>query len=267
MNRAVREGGDEEAAGLIFQWKAGQSSHWRLAGMIFLALLAHAAAFYALQVAYTPTGSSPPAPAQVVLLAPDNPEQQAALAHWLDVADPAAMTQPSPEPAESVLGSLGFHYVPSYASVLQSFKPLAAGKPAPPPPRTRKPGPVPAGLLPPLSVDAGPGARPAGEARTQLTFSGAIQALAPENAPGFHPAARFAAKPLDETVFLIGVPPNGGQAWIFRQASSGDMTEKGADAMARDYLAHLTFRPPPAQTPPAAAWGWATISWGSDAYQ
>jgi hypothetical protein len=270
VNRAVEDGGGggEGAAGLIFQWKAGKSSHWRLAGMIGLALLAHAVAFYALQVAYTPTGSSPPAPAQVVLLAPDSPEQQAALTHWLDLADPAAMTQPSPEPADSVLGSLGFHYVPSYASVLQSFKPLAAGKPAlPPPPRTRKPGPVPMGLLPPVNLVAEPGARTGGQARTRLAFSGAIQGLAPENATGFHPAAPFSAKPLDQTVFLVGVPPQGGAAWIFRQASSGDMSEKGADALARDYLARLIFRAPPAQTPPAAAWGWATVSWGSDAYQ
>jgi hypothetical protein len=256
--------------GLIFQWERRGSSRWRLALMLLLSLLAHAASFYALQVAYTPTGSLLPPPAQVMLVPPNSPEN-IGLEHWIDMEDPSLMTQPQERSAEQILGTLGFHYVPSYATVLQVFKPLPAQAPAEAPPQTRKPGPVPAGLLPPLTAPAGMPAAPAGQkpvpSPTRVVLSGGIQALVAGSLPPVPPPASRDAKPLDRTVFLVGVPAGGGPAWLFQQASSGDTADKGADADARDYLARLRFKAPPPQAgAPGPAWGWATFYWGRDAY-
>ena len=65
----------------------------RLVPMIFFSLLAHAASFYVLQVAYTPTGSLLPPPARVVLVPLDRPEN-APLARWLRHDRPRADVTP-----------------------------------------------------------------------------------------------------------------------------------------------------------------------------
>jgi hypothetical protein len=257
----------EEGDGLIFQWYRRAHSRWRLCVMLGLSLLAHAAAFYLLQVAYTPTGSLLPPPAQVLLVPPGSPES-AALAHWIDMADPSLMSQPRALTAEQVLGSIPFRYVPSYATVLQAFRPLPAQAPPDVPAQTRKPGPVPAGLLPPMNPPAQPGAAAAGQpapaSRTSVVLSGEIANRAP-HLPPVPPPANRSAKPLERTIFLVGVPLGGGTAWLFEQASSGDAAEGGADAAARDYLARLRFGAP-AGGPDASVWGWATFYWGRDAY-
>ena len=261
---------DDDA--LVFEWDRPVYSRWRLALMLLLSFLAHAASFYVLQVAYTPTGSLLPPPAQAMLVPPDSP-QNVALGHWIDMADPALMTQPRPLSVDEALGTIGFHYVPSYATVLQAFKPLPTPVPAATPPRTRKPGPVPAGLLPPLEVPADWSAtlhasQPAAAATvTRVMLSANVRALlAPAELAPVPPPINRAAKPLERTVFLLGVPATGGAAWIFQAASSGDNAEKGADAAARDYLARLRFRPPAERGAPDPVWGWATFDWGREAY-
>ena len=262
---AVSEADD----GLIFQWDQDASSRWRLAAMLLLSLLAHAASFYVLQVAYTPTGSLLPPPAQVVLV-PSGSAENASLQRWIDMADPSLMTQPRPASAHQVLGTIGFRYVPSYATVLQAFKPLPPQRAAEAPPQTRQPGPVPAGLLPPLAAPAAEkplaGAGPRATL-TRLELSGDIQALVPSDLPRVPPPASLSAKPLEPTVFLVGVPPAGGQAWVFEQASSGDETENGAAANARSYLGRLRFKAPLSAGTAGPIWGWATFSWGRDAYR
>jgi hypothetical protein len=254
---------------LIFAWQRRAYSRWRLALMLLLSLLAHAASFYVLQVAYIPTGSLLPPPAQVMIVPPGSAEN-AALEDWIDLADPSLMTQPRALSAGQVLGTIGFHYVPSYATVLQVFKPLPAQAPAQAPPQTRKPGPVPAGLLPPLAAAAGSPAPATGNtgaaSRSQVVLSGGIEALLPHELPPVPPPASRGAKPLERTVFLVGVPPEGGPAWVFEQASSGDAAENGADADARDYLARIRFKAPAGTGAASPVWGWATFSWGRDAY-
>ncbi len=259
------DAGDE----LIFQWERRAYSRWRLAMMLLLSLLAHAASFYILQVAYTPSGSLLPPPAQVVFVAPDAAES-VALSHWIDLADPSLMTQPRPLSAEQLLKMIGFHYVPSYATLLQTFKPLPAQAPAGVPPRTRKPGPVPAGLLPPVGATGEPpgasNAAAPGASPTRVVLSGGIEALVSDSLPPVPPPEVRAVQPLERTVFLVGIPAGGGSAWIFAQTSSGDATDKGADAAARAYLARLRFHPPASHGSNRPAWGWATFDWGRDAY-
>ena len=115
--------GEGEGGGLIFQWERRARSRWRLALMLAGSLGVHAASFYALQVAYTPTGTQSPPPAQVVLVPLDQPEN-APLAHWLAMNDPALTVRPAIPAAAQTLASLGFHYVPSYDAAQPPFKPL-----------------------------------------------------------------------------------------------------------------------------------------------
>ena len=141
---------------LIFQWERRSWSRWRLVPLLFLSLLAHAATFYIFQVAYTPTGSQLPPPAQVVLLALDRPEN-APLARWLAMTDPALVSRPATPTTSQTLAALNFRYTPSYDTALPDIKPLtpaganrtAISKPPEPHPA----GPVPANLLPPLPPD------------------------------------------------------------------------------------------------------------------
>jgi hypothetical protein len=199
-----------------------------------------------------------------VLLVPPGSAESESLARWIDMADPALMTQPTALTADQVLGSIPFRYVPSYATVLQAFKPLPAQAPPDVPAQTRKPGPVPAGLLPPMNGPAQSGAAAAGQpspaSRTYVELSGEIANHAP-HLPPVPPPANRSAKPLERTIFLVGLPAGGGPAWLFEQASSGDAVEGGADAAARDYLARLRFG-----ASDAPVWGWATFYWGRDAY-
>ncbi len=263
--------------GLIFQWERRSWSRLRLLPLLFLSLLAHAASFYILQVAYTPTGSQLPPPAQVVLVPLDRPEN-AALARWLAMTDPALMSRPATPTTRQTMATLNFHYTPSYDTALPDFKGLeparANGAAVSTPPRPHPAGPVPAALLPPLATPV-PSARTAAPEpgqTTRVTFSGDAAAFAPEQMPPVRFTAAKGVKLLDPTVFLVGVRSSGGmpflfrQPGLFRQAASGDAE---AEEFAREYLSHLTFRapPPPADAGETAVWGWATFSWGSDAYE
>ena len=262
---------------LIFQWERRSWSRLRLVPMLFLSLLAHAASFYVLQVAYTPTGSQLPPPAQVVLLALDQPEN-AALARWLAVTDPALMSRPATPTTSQTLATLNFRYTPSYDTALPDFKPLepagADNAAVSTPPRPRAAGPVPANLLPPLPAVPGRGT-PAGSGQTTLVvFSGGIAPLAPSSLPPVHFAVAKTVPPLDPTVFLVGSRPSGGEPFLFRQpALAGQAVSSDAEAeeYARDYLARLMFRvPAPAPVGGYAGvvvWGWATFYWGNDVYK
>ena len=263
---------------LIFQWERRSWSRLRLLPMLFFSLLAHAASFYILQVAYTPTGSQLPPPAQVVLLALDQPEN-APLARWLSMTDPALMSRPATPTADQTLTALNFRYTPSYDTALPDFKPLepaGANRAAiSTPPRPHAAGPVPANLLPPLLPPTLSGQETAARSgpATHVVFSGEVAAFAPASPPPAHFTAKKDAQLLEPTVFLVGVRSSGGepllfrQPALFRQAASGDAE---AEEYAREYLAHLDFRtPPPPDSSDAenVVWGWATLYWGNDVYQ
>lgn len=249
---------DEEIVPLVFQWERRARAHWRLAGLVALSLLVHAIGFYVLQVAYIPTGSQLPPPVQVLMARPEQPDdppeiraQSRALAHWLAVTDPSLATEPTSPEADRDPGSFA-RYVPSYKAAPPPFKPLdppSVGTAAPP--RPRPPGPVP---VPPASVAARPGTK---SPATRVLLSGDIASLAPTPLPAVAYAPPAGTKTLARTVFLVGVRPDGGEPFLFCEASSGEV---GADDYARDYLARLPFR-----SPDATMWGRAEFDWGWDA--
>ena len=260
--------------GLTFQWERRSWSRLRLVPLLLLSLLAHAASFYVLQVAYTPTGSQLPPPAQVVLLPLDRPEN-AALARWLAMSDPALMSRPTTPTTRQTVATLDFHYTPSYHSAPPDFKSLEpVGTGVLPPPRPYPPGPVPSNLLPPLggrtaTVET---AAPVPGQTTRVLFTGGVEAFAPALMPPVRFTAAKGTKTLDPTVFMVGVRSDGGVPFLFRQpalfqqAASGDAE---AEEYARDYLMRLSFRSPSpgSESGETAVWGQATFYWGSDVYE
>ena len=253
-------GGADDGDGLIFQWERRARSHWRLALMLAASVLVHAVSFYALQVAYTPTGTQLPPPAQVVLVPLDQPEN-APLARWLTMNDPALTTRPAEPAASQVLGSLGFHYVPSYNAAQPPFKPLdpAENIVNAIPPRASLPGPVP---VPPPIVAARPPTRDSGRT-TRVVFDGPVEMPASVPLPPVQFVTGEGTNVLDPTVFLVGVRPEGGEPFFFRQSTSGSAA---ADEYARGYLAGLGLRPA-AGTNAGVTWGRASFYWGNDVYR
>ncbi len=257
---AAAGGGEDDGDGLIFQWERRARSHWRLALMLAASLLVHAVSFYAFQAAYTPTGTQLPPPAQVVLVPLDQPEN-APLARWLTMNDPALTTRPTAPTASQVLGSLRFRYVPSYDAAQPPFKGLdpAGNAVNTVPPQASLPGPVP---VPPPAVALAPRARDIGRT-TRVVLTGPVEM--PAGAP--LPAVRFAVgdgtNVLEPTVFLVGVRPEGGEPFFFRQTSSGS---PAADEYARGYLAALGLKQTPV-TDPGVVWGTAAFYWGNDVYR
>lgn len=234
--------------------------------MIFISLLAHAASFYVLQVAYTPTGSLFPPPARVVLVPLDQPENTS-LARWLSLSDPTLATQAPLPAAGAVVGSLGFRYVPSYEVNPPAFKSLDAISPPEAiaaPPRPIPPGPV-------AVVDTAPG-KPGPPANatispTRVVFSGGLDVFAPVPLPSVRFKGSVGIKGLEPTVFLVGARAQGGTPFLFpaRRAPTNNPGTNAdeADEFARDYLARLSFRPTGAPDG-NVVWGRATFYWGND---
>ena len=258
----------DEPPALIFA-DTRPRSHWRLGLMIGVSLLGHAASFYVLQVAYTPNGSLLPPPARVVMIPLDEPEH-ASLARWLALTDPTLATQPPPAADETALDPSVFHYVPSYDALPPAYKPLnaVAAENIAVAPQPMPPGPVPVGLAlapkPPVPVE---GRRPPAPIRSRVVLDGGLDALAPRPLPPVSFPGNPYAKPLEPTVVLVGVRPEGGTPFLFpmRQAPANNAGAGAdeADEFAREYLSRLTFRP--TVTPGGnALWGRATFYWGDD---
>ena len=255
----MAEADADDGAGLIFQWERRARSRWRLTAMLAASLLAHAGSFYVFQVAYTPTGTQLPAPARVVLVPLDRPEN-APLARWLATNDPALTTRPAAPPAAQTLGAVGFHYVPSYDAAQPPFKPLDRADTAanPAPPRLFAPGLVP---VPPPAVAPSTRAREFGQT-TRVVLTGPIGLRAGTTLPPVRFRVSGGTSVLDPTTFLVGVGAEEGAPLIFRQGTSGS---EALDAYARGYLAGLALD---AATPDAnPVWGTATFYWGNDVYQ
>ena len=254
---------------LIFHWARRTRVHWRLGAMILLSLLAHAASFYVLQVAYTPTGTLLPPPARVVVVPLDQPEN-ASLAHWLALLDPVLAAQPPLAPTAAVLDMLGVGYVPSYDANPPAFKPLDAAVSAEAiaaPPRPPVPGPVP--------INDAPTAKPASPADpnhvaphtpSRVELGGGIDAFLSLPLPPVRFTGSSGGKPTEPTVFLVGARPEGGTPFLFpvrhAPAATASADADEADECARDYLARLPFHATGATE--GAVWGRATFYWGDD---
>lgn len=269
---------------LIFQWERRTHAHWRLVGIVALSLLAHAVSFYALQIAYTPTGSQLPPPAQVVMIGAGEPGDDA-FARWLAMADPALVVQPAPPTDAETLAMLDFRYVPSYAASHPRFKsldPLPGEGVITTPPRPRLPGPVPVALA---SVKGRRAGSPAAGRQTRVVLTGGIEKMLGGPLPPLQFKTARGSEPLEPTVFLVGVRPEGGAPFLFRDSAMTPVSGKtrsgedatgesarvypasaAADEFARSYLAGLDFRPS-AEPAGGVRWGRAEFAWGSDIYQ
>lgn len=240
------------ATTLIFPEERAPRRLLILSLLLVLSAVAHAVSFYILQVAYTPTVTLAPPPAEVTLLAPNSPENRA-LNRWLSITDPSLMTNPAG--AGRDLNALTFHYVPSYASAPPAYRPLDLTPAVTPPAAGNIFSLVP---LPPLKV---PAQAPPASPPSSLLLEASLMALAPQPLPPVKsPAAGGSAplKPLEPTVFLVGARPDGGAPFIFRESSSGNAP---ADEAARAYLSPLQLAP----AGEGAPWGRATFFWGADA--
>ena len=248
---------------LIFQWERRSHVHWRLAGIVALSLLAHAVSFYVLQVAYTPTGSQLPPPAQVVMVPLDQPGNEA-FAHWLAMEDPSLVIQPADPSSEDTLAALDFYYVPSYKAARPGFKsldPLPGEETVSAPPRPRPPGPVPLSLFT-AGEPAHPAAPVSTSQRTSIALTGGVENLVTSPLPPVRFKMVIGSEPLEPTAFLVGARPEGGMPFVILKSKPGSAT---ADEYARDYLARLNLHS--TESPGnAVVWGCAEFAWGADIY-
>ncbi len=93
---------------------------------------------------------------------------------------------------------------------------------------------------------------------TSIAYSGALAARPLSKNPPLAATYRASA-PAEPTTLLIGVDNQGEVRFSLLQHSSGD---PGLDEMAAAHLKKVTFAA--ADTP--ITWGFATFSWGGDAY-
>jgi len=217
-------------------------------GFLILSLFAHAATFLLFQVAYPQRVTIPPAAPQVTVLTPGTPEQQALL-RWIAAEDPALVAaSAAPMPP----GALSVAYQPSF-SILRTPPRTVA-----PPAERLQPPPSPITL--PITVAKTPTPEPTSRPPSAPTFVTLSGGLAGRTITLPSITSRFAA-PLEPTELLLAVNAHGEVRHVILQRSSGDAA---ADAAASLALAGAGVSPSPEKE--GVEWGFATISWGGDAY-
>lgn len=239
---------------LVFRWPERTAS-LLFPAFLVVSLVVHASAFYLFQVAYPPSVTLSPPPAQVTLITPDRPES-AAFLRWVQAQDPAiagSIEEVAPPPG---LGERP--YRPSYATA-HAFQMEVE-------PREEVTG-FPAARTLLDARDSSPTAAtpaPRRSVATSLAFSEELDARdAAPNAP--LKLATPSRVNLHATVFLVGVGASGDVRYCFPQAgstgaSSGDPK---VDAQAEVLLRTHPFLP--SQTP--LQWGFAMFTWGAQAYE
>lgn len=236
----------------VFRWPE-RSASLLFPAFLLLSLAVHALAFFLFQVEYPPSASLAPPPVQVTLVTPDDPGG-AAFLKWVLAQDPAAAGRVAEVEPPAGLGERP--YRPSYAAVRAYAMEVE-------PPRGGVGFPSGRTLLdaapaPPAPVRAG---RPS--VANSLVFSEELAAR--DAAPGvpFRLAAPSRAN-LRPTVFLVGIGAGGEVRYCFPQsggegASSGDpKVDEQAGALLRGH----PFKPSRAPL----QWGFATFTWGAQAY-
>jgi len=213
-------------------------------------LLAHAATFFLFQVVYPERVTIPQPAPQVSLLTPSSPEN-IALLRWIEAEDPALIANDHPVAPP---GLADVRYRPSFATPRTA--PL--GAPAEPSHGVRFPRAKdklsPVDSPAPIPEQPTPGVAE----KTSIGFSGALTGRAKPQNPSIVFAYQARA-PVEPTTVLLGVNAQGEVRFSLLQNSSGD---PGLDELALAYLRGIAFTPATAPM----AWGFATISWGADAY-
>ncbi len=233
---------------LIFRWPE-RSASFVLPTLFVLSVAAHALTFYVFQVVYPPTVSIAPPPAQVTLLTPSNPQNEALL-RWIDAQDPAnarAMEEALPPG----LGEI--HYTPSYATVHTLPKPVEHEQE----PTAFPPAHDPLELIAPAVAHT---EKPFPAVHSSLSFSETLRGR--DAAPGA-PVTVLArsSTSLPPSVFLVGISDRGEVRYCFLQEGSG---HRAIDTEAEELLRKHDFKR--VEGAPPLTWGFATFIWGADAF-
>jgi hypothetical protein len=212
--------------------------------------LAHAGTFFLFQVVYPQRVTIPhPAP-RVSLLTPSSPEN-VALLRWIEAEDPALVANDRPTAPP---GLVDVHYRPSFAAPRTA--PLGA------------PTEQSQGVHFPPAVDrlsaANSAAHTSGEAATPrpvattIVYSSALSGRPIVKNPPLH-FSTLAKTAADFASVLVGITDQGEVRFTVLQHSSGDPM---LDDFAQAHLRQIVFAPVEAPL----TWGFATLTWGSDAY-
>jgi len=213
-------------------------------------LLAHAGTFFLFQVVYPQRVTIPQPAPQVSLLTPSSPEN-VALLRWIEAEDPALIANDNPVVPP---GLAEVRYHPSFAA------PRTAPLGAPVEPLQAVRFPRAKDRLFPTDSSASTPEPPAIAVaeNTSIYYSGGLAGRPLRE----HPPVVFdyrASVPVEPTTLLLGVNDQGEVRFSVLQRSSGDPR---LDDLALAHLQQIAFAP--AEAP--VTWGFATVSWGHDAY-
>ena len=233
---------------LLFDWAAAQDDRRRLALWIVVALALHAGAYTLFHLSYPVPRAARISDATLYILLPGTRESSL-IAPYLASADPALV---APEGSPNV--KLPPPAIPAYKPSYETWTPVVSPLPdpqsrvAPPLVRVYAPVEVADSYAPPPSLAA-----PASE--TQIVFSPALAARAPQN----RPQLRFVTtrgEQLAPSQFLLAIAPDGRVLHVLKNGP-GQALDDGAS----QYLMSLWFQ---RGSGSAIAWGTATFHWGLD---
>lgn len=245
----------QPSSGLTFEWPERGPGSWALAGLIFVSLALHSAAFFLFQTREPRLHAPPRSAPSVQLLTPlardgsRSPENEALL-QWIATQDPALVAHiPSVEPK----GLLDVPYRPSFQTSRTPplDVPLEAATIQFPPPRDPLAlirSTIPMRESKPVTVPLQP---------TRITVSPSLAARAPENLR-IVPTAK-SDKPVQPTAVLVGVSAKGEVRLTFLQQGS---ESPALDAEATAYSEKIHFTSAEDQM----VWGMVTFLWGDDAH-
>lgn len=246
----------EDEPRMMFDWSGRHRSSWLLAGLIFLSLALHSAAFFFVHIT-TPERQFIPKAAQPIQLltpfAPDgspSPENEAAL-RWVAAEDPALIAR------ISVVEPKGLLDVPYRNSFAVS---RTLPRDVPPEQQTIQYPPARDSMEYILASDARPVIpRPALKALpTAVVFDGPLQSRVPSEV--HLSLAAKSAKSLSAVRLLAGVAGTGEVRFCFVQAGSG---VAAMDAEAVRLVSGIRL----ASSPDALVWGSVSVRWGIDAME
>lgn len=247
--------GGRPSESLTFHWANREPGSLLLAGLIFVSLILHSAAFFLFRLKEQGFRAPPRSAPSVQLLTPfaadgSRSAENEALLEWIATQDPALVAAiPGVEPK----GLLDVPYRPSFQTIRTHPlgvppEPAAIQFPPPRDPVALIRGSMPAIAPGPVIVAAQP---------TQVTVSASLTARAPADLR-IAPEAR-AGKPVGETTVLVGVAAKGEVRYAFLQQASGSAELDREAAAAAEKMRF-------AAAAEAMQWGIVTFLWGDDAF-
>ena len=245
-----------DEARMTFDWSGHHRSSWTLAGLIFLSLALHGAAFFFVHISTPERQLIPKAAQPIQLLTPfasdgsPSPENEAVL-RWLAAEDPAVMARVlSVEPK----GLLDVPFRPSFAvsRTLPRDIPSEQATIQYPPARDSMDYILGADVRPQVVAPTTPGQG------TTVVFHGPLQYRASSEMK--LSLAVKSAESLGAVHLLAGVAASGEVRFCFVQAGSG---VSAMDAEAVRLISGIRL----ASAPDALVWATVSVHWGIDAVE